>query len=51
MPGVQRKQPPEFQKEIGRAFYGFYLDVGISPKAPRLIHVLLFRPPFNVDFE
>ena len=47
MPGIEGKQPTEFQEEVGRAFYRFYLNVGIGPRTPRLSHVFVFGTPFN----
>lgn len=49
MPGIEGKQPTEFQEEVGRAFHGFYLNVGIGPGTPRLSHVFVLGTPFNAD--
>ena len=49
MPGIEGKQPTEFQQEVRRAFYGFYLNVGIGPGTPRLSYVFVLGTPFNAD--
>lgn len=51
MPRIQRKQSAELWTELFRAFYGLYLDMGISPSSPRLFYVNVLRAPLNLYLE